>query len=54
MNNCINCAKLSKQLKKAEQALKFYADPYSYFTIALIADPPEGPFYRDCSKILTG
>ncbi|MDA2938478.1 hypothetical protein MYX75_09480 [Acidobacteria bacterium AH-259-A15] len=46
-----------KKLETAEadnarlrEALEFYADPETYFAIAFLPDPPNGPFMDDFSE----
>ena len=42
-------AKLLEEVEKYKTALKFYADPETYFAIAMIADPPCGIWLDDQS-----
>lgn len=42
---------LEQKLAKAVAALRFYADPNSYFGIALLPDPPCGDFIKDFDEV---
>lgn len=41
---------LRRLIKKFSDALVFYAQPETYFAIAVLGDPPCGDFVRDFSK----
>lgn len=42
--------KAHERIKALEEALEFYADPDTYFAIAIIPDPPCGAFWEDFSE----
>ena len=45
---------LRKRLIRAEAALEFYADPETYYAIAIVPDPPCGEFMDDFSEVEDG
>lgn len=45
-----NAATLAAALEVIE-ALMFYADPESYFAVAVVGDPPCGDFIRDAAPL---
>lgn len=38
---------LEAQLERAREALEYYAEPMTYFGIAMIGDAPHGDFFED-------
>lgn len=43
---------LQKEVKRLRKALRFYADPDTYFAILFRSDPPCGQFMDDFEMIL--